>query len=865
MLGTLARNLDAKESLMQGSMTFWDIYEAGGIPQVASYLFYPVSWLVMPFDAVTQTTLYFTLHLSLGGIFLFFYLKEIKASVHAAFFGGMVFMISNMLLSRMGHSGVAATMIWTPLLLLAAEKLLKHDAKLKYALLAGIVVAMQALAGFQQVLIYSCIFVAIYYIACGLYKKIKWYKLVGSLIVAAIVGVCLWAVILLPTLQLMHFTGRASGDSFDFFASYSFDPRVALGMVSPAAWSALDGISYRGEILNDVYFGIPVLGLCIYTLIFHRKNFRIKLLGVGMALAFLFMICPSLGPIGRVIQKIPIIGAFRCTSRAIFLFAICEIALAALAVDKIIRKKEYRNYCKFSLIFFFVIFVVCFILYINRNTLFTTEKEISLNVKLWMPALVACINLAIAFIAAAISSKDGVRYLAALFPILLICVNVGDVLVLNTSSVFNTLEMTQRRYDPALVQDTEFSQFMNQNAGLEYRVAKVKDVSLSSSVNMDVKNEVINKYMNLSGYVSYENKDYIALFNSFWDSRFPGTDSQITNLSLYSMLGVKYIAVQDGYDFEAWENITRGRKILDIENVAVPESEDVAVVWETELELKPDQFYIVEVQAERNEWPAVLQLDFYGGAEYDHSEHDMNINELAQEFIIHSGEDAPQKAMLRLIANAEETFTVERIQVYEAEGARQIELPLAASVEDYRLVDIAQGSKQKNGDIKIYENEKAKPLVYSADHIIGTQDAKEIIAHSKGLDFDQNIYVAGHSDMQLADSNTNITIEDIRYNSVKATVSSETDSFIVMAQNYYPAWKAYIDGKETPIYIANGTLQGVDVPEGTHTVEFRYVPDYYYIGAAISGGTVVFLVLYFIWNRRKEKRISPGRKQERSR
>jgi len=92
---------------------------------------------------------------------------------------------------------------------------------------------------------------------------------------------------------------------------------------------------------------------------------------------------------------------------------------------------------------------------------------------------------------------------------------------------------------------------------------------------------------------------------------------------------------------------------------------------------------------------------------------------------------------------------------------------------------------------------------------------------------------------------------------------TETDkpAFLTVSEIYYPAgWKAYIDGKETPIYATNYILRGVVVPAGKHTVEMKFAPASYSLSiklsligillawAALIGGLV-------LWYLQRKKRI----------
>lgn len=48
--------------------------------------------------------------------------------------------------------------------------------------------------------------------------------------------------------------------------------------------------------------------------------------------------------------------------------------------------------------------------------------------------------------------------------------------------------------------------------------------------------------------------------------------------------------------------------------------------------------------------------------------------------------------------------------------------------------------------------------------------------------------------------------------------------FLVLSDQYFPGWRAYVNGKETPVYCVDGLLRGVVVPQGKNVVEFRYRP-----------------------------------------
>lgn len=81
-------------------------------------------------------------------------------------------------------------------------------------------------------------------------------------------------------------------------------------------------------------------------------------------------------------------------------------------------------------------------------------------------------------------------------------------------------------------------------------------------------------------------------------------------------------------------------------------------------------------------------------------------------------------------------------------------------------------------------------------------------------------------------------------------VNTRHDALLTLAHPAYPGWIARIDGTETPILTAYGTLSAVAVPAGQHSIEFVYNPLSYRAGALIGlltwsalGGFVLLLMV----------------------
>lgn len=101
--------------------------------------------------------------------------------------------------------------------------------------------------------------------------------------------------------------------------------------------------------------------------------------------------------------------------------------------------------------------------------------------------------------------------------------------------------------------------------------------------------------------------------------------------------------------------------------------------------------------------------------------------------------------------------------------------------------------------------------------------------------------------------NASADIIDYAPNSVKIEVNSENNTLLLLTDNYYPGWKAYIDGREVEILRANYTFRAIVVPEGKSMVEFKYLPQSFKLGIYSAGFGLIIIVALPLWVNRKSK------------
>lgn len=97
-----------------------------------------------------------------------------------------------------------------------------------------------------------------------------------------------------------------------------------------------------------------------------------------------------------------------------------------------------------------------------------------------------------------------------------------------------------------------------------------------------------------------------------------------------------------------------------------------------------------------------------------------------------------------------------------------------------------------------------------------------------------------------ADSVAQINIVEIKPAHLKYESVSSSNGVAVFSEIFYPkGWHAFIDGKESTILRANFVLRALEVPEGKHTIEFKFEPKPYTVGNTITmaSGWVLLLVV----------------------
>jgi len=141
-------------------------------------------------------------------------------------------------------------------------------------------------------------------------------------------------------------------------------------------------------------------------------------------------------------------------------------------------------------------------------------------------------------------------------------------------------------------------------------------------------------------------------------------------------------------------------------------------------------------------------------------------------------------------------------------------------------------------DMRVYRNPTVLPRAY-VTHEAQTVPIGESLAPLANPNFDprRTTIIEGDLPFTLTGGSTAIAKPVItRYEPLQVEVEVEMDQhgMLVLADSWFPEWRAELDGNSTTLYIANHNFRAVYVPKGKHTVLFWYDTTIFWVSSFIS-------------------------------
>jgi hypothetical protein len=158
----------------------------------------------------------------------------------------------------------------------------------------------------------------------------------------------------------------------------------------------------------------------------------------------------------------------------------------------------------------------------------------------------------------------------------------------------------------------------------------------------------------------------------------------------------------------------------------------------------------------------------------------------------------------------------------------------------------------KGDGVYVFENKTYLPrarIVFRYEVMENRDEILEKIS-DPSFDYTNSIILEEQPEIPLNPSDTSaaygqawIEKDDINQMTVKAKLSKP--GFLILSENYYPSWKAYVDGREIKIYRADYLFRAVYLDQGEHEVRFVFESRPYGIGKISTLLTSALLLAMF--------------------
>jgi uncharacterized membrane protein YfhO len=167
------------------------------------------------------------------------------------------------------------------------------------------------------------------------------------------------------------------------------------------------------------------------------------------------------------------------------------------------------------------------------------------------------------------------------------------------------------------------------------------------------------------------------------------------------------------------------------------------------------------------------------------------------------------------------------------------------SVFSSKILNIKYAFIKDGNEFELITANQVMPRATLVNNALFLPRLEDHLQYIKRLDFDpqkqilleavlpENVPPNSKGAEALPDEN-NVVITKYQPNRIEVDCASDSDTYLVLSELFYPGWQAYIDGNKAQILRADYLLRAVPLTTGRHNVVFVYRPASFLIGAAIT-------------------------------
>lgn len=330
----------AREELLAGRVPLWNPFKFLGSPMLADLMvpvFYPPQFLGLlpPQPFGLHLTLVFHGLLAAGGAWMAAR-RGFGTSTSGALIAGITYAFCAPMQLHASHPNQMYAMAWLPWVLLLAMETVRRERYGVPAILLGVALGLQGLAGQPQIVIYSGVIVALVILNGLATAPRNFIGRVPALAFAALITLGLSAIHLVPAFELSRYSLREGG-SLEFAQSFSLPLANLKTLMIPGAMGGPGLGGYQGNwnfTETAVFAGQVLWPLAFVGLVREWRRSRTWIVLCPMLIVGSFWALGDSTPVYAIMLKLlPLLAQFRAPSRAFILVVLAACMLAAIGLD----------------------------------------------------------------------------------------------------------------------------------------------------------------------------------------------------------------------------------------------------------------------------------------------------------------------------------------------------------------------------------------------------------------------------------------------------------------------------------------------------------------------------------------------------
>jgi hypothetical protein len=149
----------------------------------------------------------------------------------------------------------------------------------------------------------------------------------------------------------------------------------------------------------------------------------------------------------------------------------------------------------------------------------------------------------------------------------------------------------------------------------------------------------------------------------------------------------------------------------------------------------------------------------------------------------------------------------------------------------------------RSEDYWVLENRHALPRVFVPERVESVPNDDEALRRLEDPEFDPRDVAYVDASMSMWGTiRGKAEIREEVPTRIVVDAQMRTRGLLVLADNWDKGWRAYVNGKVTPILRTNYSIRGVVLPSGASTVEFRYASPALALGHTLAAAAITILL-----------------------